>query len=119
MDQWDLVRQLRLEALKDSPQAFLGDLAKESSRSELEWRQTFESASWHGFVVAEDLVAIGRSVRYPNLRDERYVESFWIREKNRHDHIARLMLDNIAAEALAEGREFLRLSVLRSNPEAV
>ena len=118
-DQWDLVRRLRLEALRDSPHAFLGDLAQESSRSEIGWRRTFESASWHAGFVAEDPVAIARSVSYPALRDERYVESLWVREKNRHDHIVRLLLDSIVTEALAEGREFLRLSVLRSNAEAV
>jgi ribosomal protein S18 acetylase RimI-like enzyme len=118
LEQWDLVRQLRLEALEDSPQAFLGDLAEESFRSEFEWRQTFESASWHCYLAGDEVVAIARSVSYPQHPDERYVESFWIRKKNRHEHIARMLLDSITDEAAREGRQFVRLSVLRTNLDA-
>ena len=37
-DQWLRVSQLRLRALKDSPQWFAGDFERESARSEIDWR---------------------------------------------------------------------------------
>lgn len=113
------MRQSRLEALADSPRAFLGSLAEESSYREHEWRQTFDSASWHGYFAEDELVGIARSVSYTQHPDERYVESFWVREKHRHEHVARPILESIIAEALSEGRRFIRLSVLRGNTDVV
>lgn len=42
-DQWRRVSELRLRALKDSPQWFAGDFELESARSEIDWRTMISS----------------------------------------------------------------------------
>lgn len=124
-DQWGLVRQLRLEALFQSPGAFLGNYDDELAYSEDDWRKTFEDASWHGFFVAaaapakSKIAGIAKSSRLSQFPDERYVESFWVHPADRRRQVGRRMLESISREALSEGRRVVRLSVLRSNDQAI
>ncbi len=53
---------MRLAALSDSPQAFLGEFDEEMTYQEDDWRKTFESASWHSyFLDADSPVGIAKS----------------------------------------------------------
>ena len=40
---WERLRALRLESLRESPQAFGGTFESEAQRSELEWRHAMTS----------------------------------------------------------------------------
>lgn len=44
-DEWKAYRDLRLESLKESPQAFSGALEKEERLTEKEWREKLEKAT--------------------------------------------------------------------------
>jgi ribosomal protein S18 acetylase RimI-like enzyme len=117
--QWELVREMRLAALRESPHAFLGVVKKESGFDESDWRNTFTSASWHGFFVACAIVGIAKSSILADYPDERYVESFWVRPDHRKRQIGRRMLQSIVDEARREQRRVIRLSVLRRNQSAI
>jgi ribosomal protein S18 acetylase RimI-like enzyme len=117
--QWELVRQMRLAALSESPNAFLGRLKKESQFDETDWRDTFTSASWHGFFIARAIVGIAKSSILAEYPEERYVESFWVRPDHRKREVARRMLQSIIDEAKREQRRVVRLSVLRQNQSAI
>jgi ribosomal protein S18 acetylase RimI-like enzyme len=119
-DQWRLIRRLRLEALNQSPKAFLGELSRERLLAEDDWRKTFEYASWHAFFVTRsNIVGIAKSSRLAAYPDERYIESFWVRDGYRHKQVGRRMLDSIVAEARNDELRVVRLSVLRSNCQAI
>lgn len=110
---------MRLSALSDSPHAFVGIFKRESGFGEQHWRNTFTSASWHGFFVARTIVGIAKSSILAEYPEERYVESFWVRPDHRNREVARRMLDSIVAEARREHRQVIRLSVLRQNQSAI
>jgi GNAT superfamily N-acetyltransferase len=117
--QWELVRQMRLAALSESPHAFLGRFKKESQFDESDWRGTFNSASWHGFFIARVIVGIAKSSILAEYPEERYVESFWVRPDHREREVGRRMLQSIVDEAKREQRRVIRLSVLRRNQSAI
>lgn len=117
--EWELVREMRLAALSESPHAFLGKLKKESEYNETDWRDTFTSASWHGFFIARAIVGIAKSSILAEYPEERYVESFWVRPDHRKRNVGRRMLQSIVEEARREQRPVIRLSVLRRNQSAI
>lgn len=117
--QWELVREMRLAALSESPHAFLGMLKKESKFGETDWRTTFKSASWHGFFIARAIIGIAKSSILAEHPEERYVESFWVRPAYRKSEVGRRMLQSIVDEAKREQRHVIRLSVLRGNQSAI
>lgn len=118
-DQWPIIREMRLEALRESPQAFLGTFEDESVYQPGDWIKTFESASWHGCVIDGSLVGIARSSILSDHPEERYVESFWVKPQHRNQQVARLIVHSIVEEARKEGRRFIRLSVLHTNRVAI
>jgi ribosomal protein S18 acetylase RimI-like enzyme len=121
VSQWELVREMRLAALAESPNAFLGHLAEESLLCEDDWRKTFISASWHAYFISDEasdtehVVGIAKSSILSEYPDERYVESFWTRPAYRHRYVAKAVLASIVAEARSESRRFIRLAVLTRN----
>jgi ribosomal protein S18 acetylase RimI-like enzyme len=116
---------LRLEALRQSPQSFLGSYQEEAGYAEDDWRKTFEDASWHGFFIAGanpdalNAAGIAKSRVLSQYPGERYIESFWVRPRYRRRQVASRMLNSIIGEARDEGRRVIRLSVLRINTEAI
>jgi ribosomal protein S18 acetylase RimI-like enzyme len=110
---------MRLAALSESPQAFLGRLKRESEFEEADWRDTFRSASWHGFFTARTIVGIAKSSILAEYPEERYVESFWVRPDHRKRQVGHRMLQSIVEEARREQRRVVRLSVLRQNRAAI
>lgn len=117
--QWELVREMRLAALSESPHAFLGMIKRESRFDETHWRGTFGSASWHGFFIARAIVGIAKSSILAEYPEERYVESFWVSPDHRKRQVGRRMLQSIVDEARREQRRVIRLSVLRRNQSAI
>jgi ribosomal protein S18 acetylase RimI-like enzyme len=110
---------MRLAALSESPHAFLGMFKRESKFQENDWRDTFRSASWHGFFTACSIVGIAKSSILVEHPEERYVESFWVRPDHRKREVGRRMLQSIVDEAKREKRRVIRLSVLRRNQSAI
>jgi ribosomal protein S18 acetylase RimI-like enzyme len=121
--EWQLVRDARLAALSESPDAFLGSFNEEFLFQEDDWRKTFMQASWHGsfkkrLFKKRELIGIAKSSILTDYPDERYVESLWVAPKHRVRGIARDIIEHIAAEGQNEGRSFIRLAVLRENSAA-
>jgi ribosomal protein S18 acetylase RimI-like enzyme len=110
---------MRISALRESPQAFLGTFEEESLLHEDDWLKSFESASWHGFFINSIIVGIAKSSILSRHPEERYVESFWVNPRYRNCHVGRGILQHILEEAKNEHRAVIRLSVLRNNQAAV
>ena len=116
-EEWPLLRRVRLEALYDSPQAFLSHHHHEESWGERDWRRTFEAAKW---VIArtEKVIGLVRSVHDPTEPRSRYVESIWVAPTHRKRGVFRSMLRAVAERERKAGARDLMLWVLEDNHDA-
>jgi ribosomal protein S18 acetylase RimI-like enzyme len=92
-DEWQILRDVRLRALKDSPAAYLADYEEEASWLEANWRHRFVDSQW---VVAQEgdrIVGLARTVRVEDRPpDERHIESVWVDPRDRRTGVLRAML---------------------------
>jgi GNAT superfamily N-acetyltransferase len=88
---WPVLRRVRLEALLDSPDAFMSSHAYESRWSELEWRRVFDAATWIVAREAERVIGLAKSVRLPDKPAMRHVESVWVAPTYRRRGVLRAL----------------------------
>jgi RimJ/RimL family protein N-acetyltransferase len=58
-DDWQIFKQIRLEALANDPYVFGSNLAAESERTEEQWREFLRSPKYGIFVLSNDAVTRG------------------------------------------------------------
>ena len=86
-DDWEVLRDLRLRALADSPDAFGSTLEREAAFTEADWRQR---ASGH-VVVVEDPEPVGMAGTFDN-DGVPHVWGMWVDPAHRgHGHTRRLL----------------------------
>jgi GNAT superfamily N-acetyltransferase/SAM-dependent methyltransferase len=125
-DEWERVRDIRLRALLDAPDAFGSTHEDESPQDETAWRRFVEG--WDGaarqaaFVAEADDgswagIALGvvwaASDRVANLY------AMWVEPGARGSGTGRALVGSLSAWASAMGAETLELCVSESNPEAL
>ena len=96
-DDWETVRDVRLQALKDSPAAYISSYEATAARTEADWRQTFTDGLW---IVAQRgcrIVGLARSLRVDDRPpDERHLESIWVDPRYRRSGVMRAILRYLA-----------------------
>lgn len=116
---WLLLKTARLDALKDSPHAFLSRYDDEWSWSEIDWRCSIEAATW---VVARNgrrAIGLAKSVAERNRPSVRYLESIWVDPTHRGRGIFRALLQRLADLERELGATELLLWVLEGNYAAL
>lgn len=113
---WERLRDVRLCALDDAPDAFGGTLDAERRRAPDEWREWLGLGPW--WVASDDgadvgLVAGGRRDGVP------WVFSMWVAPERRGRGIAEGLLDEVVAWAKSEGSAVLCLDVTDRAPRAL
>ena len=114
-DDWPLLKAARLDALKDSPHAFMSRYDVEWDRSEREWRRSIETATW---IIARDTeraVGLARSVAEPARTSVCYLESIWVDPGHRRRGVFRALLHRLADFERHMGATELLLWVLEDN----
>jgi ribosomal protein S18 acetylase RimI-like enzyme len=117
---WQELRKIRLQALADSPHAFVAAYAEEAQPPEEHWRDRIESSTW--MVARDDGETIGLA-RLSTPNDEppetvRYIESVWVEPDHRCRGVVRSMVEELEWLASTDGVSRLRLWVLDTNPAA-
>jgi ribosomal protein S18 acetylase RimI-like enzyme len=115
---WKLLRDVRLEALLDSPDAFMSSHACESQRGESEWRGLFDAATWMVACDAEKIIGLATSVGEPGGCATRHVESVWVAPPYRRRGVCRALLRTLAEMDRRTGVTDLLLWVLEDNHDA-
>ena len=78
-EQWQRLRDLRLRALRDSPEWFAARVEVEEIKSETEWRALCSEESWRAFVDdGRDIALMGVSVAEPIRECDCWLFSCWI-----------------------------------------
>jgi GNAT superfamily N-acetyltransferase len=121
-EDWQIWRDLRLEALADAPYAFGETLAAVKERSEEDWRSW-----WHGpgtigprfIALVDGAPAAMCSICFPEFHGtEPLLISMWASPEVRGRGVSRAMLDACVAYCARTGRPRLLLGVVEDNHSA-
>ncbi|WP_166665406.1 GNAT family N-acetyltransferase [Kribbella caucasensis] len=99
-DDWQTLKDLRLQALTESSESFLGDLLAEQDYDEKHWRQELSRNVW--LMATFDTRKIGLAKLNHNVQpdDGMHLEALWVAPDNRRQKVGKLLvsaLENIAA----------------------
>lgn len=117
-DRWRDIREIRLRALGDVPDAYTSTFARESAYDEAAWRRMATKGRWF---VAEDSELVGVAIGVdgwsedPNVRE---LVGMWVAPTHRRSGIARQLLEHVKDWAALEGAKTLRLGVREPNQRA-
>ncbi len=115
---WPLLKAARLEALKDSPHAFMSRYEVEWRWSDAEWQRAIEAATWVVAYEAEKAIGLARSVIEASRPRVRYLESIWVDPAHRRRGIFSALLQKLADLARHLDVHELVLWVLEDNHPA-
>lgn len=117
---WTLLRDMRLAALSESPQAFLSTHEREVSWVEDQWRAEFERGDWSvGFLAGKAVSLLGATRTPSTPRYECYLEYMWVTPARRGSGVAFDMLTFTFGRLRAEGVRTAFLYVLNGNDAAM
>jgi ribosomal protein S18 acetylase RimI-like enzyme len=119
---WPRLREIRLRALADAPDAFGSTLERETAAAEADWIawiQGWDDATNHVVAAVEDdrwiALAVGSSTDGDPVA---HLYAMWVEPAARGRGIGRSLLDAIVAWAAARGAEALELGVTEGNTAA-
>jgi ribosomal protein S18 acetylase RimI-like enzyme len=129
-DEWATVRDVRLAALADAPDAFASTLSLELARTEPQWRSWIGAGPWFlawcagtpaGLVAARPgQPASGPPAADPDARDPGswHLISMWVSPQLRGTGVAGLLIGAVADHARAAGAPGITLWVAVNNARA-
>jgi ribosomal protein S18 acetylase RimI-like enzyme len=119
-DEWPVLRDMRLAALRESPHAFLATYEKEKAFDELKWRAEFGRGDWNVSVQDDELAGIVGCTREDGMPgNECYLEYLWIAPRWRNKGLAHHMLTVVLGRLRNSGVRTAYLWVLDGNDAAV
>lgn len=116
-DEWELVREVRLRALADTPEAFGSTYQREIAFAPADWQARFASSAT--FLAVETGRPVGLvSVLHPDEptgRSVRQIVSMWIAPEQRGTGVASALVDAVRDWAKRDGAGELRLWIADGN----
>ena len=98
-DEWQLLRNVRLNALRESPQSFLAEYDQEEECGQERWQTEFDRGNWIvGELDGKHVCLTGVTRESGAPADERYLEYVWVAKAFRGQHISSHMLTSIIRE---------------------
>lgn len=110
-DDWQLWRDIRLEALGSDPEEFGSTLAREQGYTEQDWRNLLVEGVK---VVACDPDPVGMVASTPKP-DGLYLFSMWVRDSHRGRGLGEALVREVLTWAAAHGWKVVRLRVWEDN----
>jgi ribosomal protein S18 acetylase RimI-like enzyme len=119
--EWRTLRDIRLRALADAPEAFGATLAEASALSDADWQARADPPDSAVFVAdgPESLIAMvigGPAPAYPEIAA---VFSMWVAPEVRGQGVGEALIDAVKAWAKAAGYPSLGLGVTSTNVHAI
>jgi ribosomal protein S18 acetylase RimI-like enzyme len=118
-DDWQLLRTIRLWALRDAPHAFTADYDHEAGHDEWQWRELLLSDLW--LLAFEDGITatpVGVIAATQDPTGEYFISSLWVDPGHRRRGIARGLIQAVTDRVAARGAEAVSLWVLEGNDVA-
>lgn len=119
-EDWAAFKDLRLEALRNHPEAFGSSFEEESERTEAEWRAGFNTCHMFGCFADNRLVASAGYFIYSSLkmRHRAVLFAMYIKPDNRKRGIADALVKAVIAHARKRVTQ-LHLTVVTTNQTAL
>ena len=111
---WRVLRDARLRALIDSPDAFTSRYGYERRWNEHQWRQRFRAATWLVAVERGDVIGIAGLVA-DHPKEPEHVESIWVAPTHRNRGVSRSLLNRMIEIACRAGLTHIWMWVLEGN----
>ncbi|MCI2238010.1 GNAT family N-acetyltransferase [Paenibacillus sp. TRM 82003] len=120
VEQWPVVRGVRLRALADAPQAFGSTLAREEVLDDGTWRRRVEDGDWFLAWSAGRAVGVAALVPVESVppAGERELVSVWVDPGHRGGGTAGRLVEAACDRAAAQGAATVSLWVADGNPRA-
>jgi ribosomal protein S18 acetylase RimI-like enzyme len=122
-EDWELLRAIRLLALRNAPLAFASNYDREADRDEQWWRGWLRSELWllaFQDSVAAQPVGVIAATRVPlALVGEPFISSLWVDPRHRRHRIASRLVQAAADRVAARGADAVSLWVLDGNNAAI
>jgi len=119
-DQWPVLRDIRLAALRDSPHSFLSSYQIEEAFGEVRWRAEFDRGEWAVSIQDDQAAGIVGCTREPDTSPyECYLEYIWVAPRWRNKGVAHNMLTVVLDRLRESGVRTAYLWVLDGNDAAV
>jgi ribosomal protein S18 acetylase RimI-like enzyme len=116
---WPRLRSIRLEALRQDPDAFLSTYEREYHYDERKWRNEFSRGSWTILVERGQIIGLLGVTKEPSTPvDECYLEYMWVRPKFRRSGNALKLVNTMLKRLKSEGVATVLLWVLDGNESA-
>ena len=124
MGEAQLFKDVRLEALRESPNAFSSRLADAMSRSDESWCEQADASAMGcnraTFIMLDDQpVGLAALYRCEDASDEGELIQMWIAPEKRGGSAATKLIDEIFRWAVANGFSRVRAEVLNTNSRAL
>ncbi|WP_117212115.1 GNAT family N-acetyltransferase [Allorhizocola rhizosphaerae] len=115
-DDWQTVRELRLAALLDAPEAFGGTYEQSLERTEEEWRAW--PANGQPFAAYLGDKPVGMAAAIAKSPQTTILISMWVSPEARGTGTSRALIDAVTQWARDRGSETVELDVYESNEPA-
>lgn len=121
---WQVVRDTRLRALRESPHAFGSALAREEGFREQHWRMRLRSSPWwvarRAGPPGSSVVGLASMIVEPgSTSDDRHVVGLWVDPDVRRQGVGTALLAAVVAAARAEAARTVSLWVADDNDAAM
>jgi ribosomal protein S18 acetylase RimI-like enzyme len=118
-DEWQVLRDMRLNALSDSPQSFLAKYDREEQYGPERWKAEFDRGQWIvGELGGSHICLTGVTHEVGTPADERYLEYVWVAQDFRRRAVAVDMLTHTIAGLKKSGIRTVFLWILNGNDPA-
>jgi ribosomal protein S18 acetylase RimI-like enzyme len=119
-EDWAAVREIRLRALSDAPEAFAARLADERDRSEPQWRDRLSSSDASTFLALDDGDPVGLVTVYrePESRTCAHLVSLWVSPDQRGRGVATSLTEAVLDWARLSQVQTVDLWVTENNEAA-
>jgi GNAT superfamily N-acetyltransferase len=118
-EDWQAIRDVRLRALEDAPDAFTSTSGRESAYDETKWRDLAVTGRWF---VADDGELVGVAVGVDGWSGDpqrRELVGMWVAPSHRRRGIGGQLLDHVKAWAVSDGATTLTLGIREGNEQAL
>lgn len=117
-DDWQALRDIRLEALRNAPEAFASSYERELDRPEAHWRERSARGGTFLAFIPEVSTPAGLAGGYRQDPDTMHLVSMYVRPQARGRGVGEALVSAVARWAGAKGAKSLQLWVTETNTPA-